>query len=400
MKRSSRLSIVVLSLAVAIGTPTARGGPLSPLDFTSLGAFPTASGSYTFNTSASGAPTLTGGGKTITGIYFDGIAVFDFNSISVAGNQQFYGGTGSLPLALLSRSNASIAAGGVIDVSGSSTPTSSGGSPINLGGPGGGIGGETGYGGNGGPGGGPGGGGGGDVLRSPFNPPTYGGGGGGGFGGSGGGGGFGGSGGGFGGSGGHAYGDLTQMLQGGSGGGGGYGIGGGGGGAIELGAVGSLTISGEIHADGSRQSGTSGYGYGGGSGGGILLEARSVSLSGLLTAVGGDGGQDWSKPGPNTFRVAGGGGGGGGQVTIRTLHGLADFSGDLSHILVTGGAGGTGGGNSGKAGIVTITLVPEPSSLVLLLSGLLVAASVLRRQTRRGSLASAGQDEKGDIQRR
>ncbi|MBV8129339.1 MAG: hypothetical protein JO114_16965, partial [Planctomycetaceae bacterium] len=42
-------SVAVLAVLVG-GAGRAGAGPLNPLDFTSLGAFPTARGDYTFNT--------------------------------------------------------------------------------------------------------------------------------------------------------------------------------------------------------------------------------------------------------------------------------------------------------------------------------------------------------------
>ena len=54
--------------------------PLDPLDFLSLGAFPTAPGIYTLDTRGT-TPTLSGPGGTFTGVVSNGIAVFDFDSI-------------------------------------------------------------------------------------------------------------------------------------------------------------------------------------------------------------------------------------------------------------------------------------------------------------------------------
>ena len=89
--------------------------------------------------------------------------------------------------------------------------------------------------------------------------------------------------------GGVAYGDLAIGIQGGSGGGAaweGFSFpldGGGGGGGIELDAVGSITVSGAIRANGGNGvSFAGGAGAGGGAGGGILLHAPSVTVSGTL----------------------------------------------------------------------------------------------------------------------
>jgi hypothetical protein len=348
-----------------------QAGPLNPFDFASLGAFPTAS-FYTFNTG--GTPTMTDalGNVVATGVVYNGIAVFDFNSINIPMN---LGDTaiGPLPLALLSRSDAVIA-GGLI---GSASFNANNGQP--LGGPGGGAGGSyNGQGPNpvgGGPGGGqPG------VLSGLPAP----GGGGGGYGGAGGAGANGELPGGAGGS---TYGgNLATLLQGGSGGGAAplANGGGGGGGAIELGAAGSITVSGSIFANGGDGSGIFG-GAGGGSGGGILLHANSVLLTGSLLANGGAGNSFTSVPGSDNEFLEAGGGGGGGVISILTA--TDGFENRGGTIDVSGGAGGsghpfgpgTGGGSDGTAGgdgIVTIVSVPEPTSLVPLSTGLLLLLGV------------------------
>ena len=104
-------------LAVLVGgAGRAEAGPLDPLDpqFPSLGAFPTAAGTFTFDTSNL---TLTGPGITtpIPGsLSTTGVAVFDFSAITVSSDQVFVG-TGALPLALLSQGNVTV--NGTIDVS-------------------------------------------------------------------------------------------------------------------------------------------------------------------------------------------------------------------------------------------------------------------------------------------
>jgi hypothetical protein len=368
------VAISVLAVGLMLGAAgRAEAGPLNPLDFASLGAFPTAGGSYTINTS--GTPTLTEpNGTTLTGVVFNGIAVFDFDSIVVFPGipPQSITAAGSLPLALLSRTNVTI--GGMINVSaqGIFTPGPGGGSGQFPNSPSGG----PGVGGN-----------------SGFTGVAASGAGGGGFGGFGGAGTSLGSPGGFGGP---SYGDLLRQLQGGSGGGGpinglpqaGPGPGGGGGGAIDIGAVGSLTIiSGGISANGGPggSSAASGFGGGGGSGGGIFLHADSVQLFAgtLLSAAGGDGGAGGMFPEPTSFPVAAGGGGGGGEVTILAgTGGFTESSG--ATIDLTGGAGGAGfmgsDGSPGGAGVLTI--VPELASLVLLGTGLvgMLGCTWLRRK--------------------
>jgi hypothetical protein len=84
-----------LAAALLLGSAgRVQAGPLNPLDFASLGAFPTAGGSYTFDTS--GTPVLIGpnGSVVATGVVSNGVAVFDFNSINVTSSQGF-GGAGT-----------------------------------------------------------------------------------------------------------------------------------------------------------------------------------------------------------------------------------------------------------------------------------------------------------------
>ncbi|MGH7360637.1 MAG: hypothetical protein ACREJI_03380, partial [Candidatus Methylomirabilales bacterium] len=113
-------------------------------------------------------------------------------------------------------------------------------------------------------------------------------------------------------------------LAGGSGGGGGApdvditsahrgGGGAGGGGAIQIVATGSVTVSGTITAAGGNggngyTSGGSSGGGGGGSGGAILLQSGTVTATGTLTTAGGTGGTG-----------AAGGAGGSGRIRIDGL---------------------------------------------------------------------------------
>ncbi len=372
------IALAGFGMLLTAGVP-ADAGPLDPLAFNPIGPFPTAAGTYDFDTSYTlSAPVLTGPSGTLTGVFYNGIAVFDFSTITVSSGQVFGPSpfeTYGAPLALLSQSNISIA--GTIDVS---APTNSSQYSIGVSGPGGYGGSLNNFGIPTGPGVGA------DGYATLNGSGAYPGGGG--FGGRGGNGGFvtsgpptfnpsGGA------PGGSPYGNLGFALQGGSGGGGlsfkdNTSIGGGGGGAIEVGAVNALTVSGSILANGSYGQG------GGGSGGGIFLHGDSVALSGYLSAAGGSGG---------------GGGGGGGEVLIEA--GLGGFTGEINHIGVGGGAGGyyplppgLGGpppglsGENGDPGTITIvSAVPEPASLVLLGVGLLgaLACSLAARIQRKNN---------------
>ena len=109
--RVASRSVVVAVLAVGLWLGAAgrvQADPLNPLDFTSLGAFPTAPGDYTINTG--GTPTLTGPGGTFTGVVSNGVAVFDFNAINVV-TGQVINGTGPFPAALLSRDGITVSGG-------------------------------------------------------------------------------------------------------------------------------------------------------------------------------------------------------------------------------------------------------------------------------------------------
>jgi hypothetical protein len=260
------LMCLLLVLATAVD---ALPAPLNPLDYGSLGKFPTAPGTYLFDTS--GVPTLIGPGVRIEGKVVDGVAVFTFDEIWVPPAMILNCLGLSRPLALLSHRSVTVEGRISAGACGSEYGCSLG------------CGGD-----------------------SPF--PS----------GPGGGGGFGGAGYGWGpnegGYGGASHGDILVALQGGSSGGAGadfvgslsYG-GGFGGGALELGAVDTIAIRGPgIYADGGQgyQSGPYVFctgeeytgGGGGGSGGGILVHAGSVALETQLSASDGNGG--WGCWGP------------------------------------------------------------------------------------------------------
>ncbi len=330
-KATTRTAALVLLLG---GAGAAAAAPLNPDDYGSLGTLATAAGAYTINTS--GTPTLSGPGVNLSGVVVGGVAVFDFDSITIGAGTTI-SASAALPLALLSRQGVSV--GGSIDVG---APLFS---PSGAGGPGAsnlGIGGA------------------GQVVPTdyyPYGPPQpytiTGGFGGGGFGGQGGAGGdmhffnFG-SGSNFvahGGLGGGTYGDLSAQLQGGSAGGGGAF---GGGGAIELGAIGAITITGSIAANGAGDLFGNPYsdpyaGDGGGSGGGILIHGGAVTLNGLLSAVGGAGGP--SPYGAQVEAIGAGGGGGGGLIQIETAAGRVQRE-PWARSTCPGGAGANRAGSS------------------------------------------------------
>ena len=143
------------------------------------------------------------------------------------------------------------------------------------------------------------------------------------------------------------------VLQGGSGGGGGGGgtttgasgaggAGGAGGGAIRLQAAGNITISGSITADGGDGSGFRRTG-GGGSGGMIALTAGgtvALHADARLSVRGGKGGDC-------AWMGATGGGGGGGRIVLAsellTISGVAQKPGPLANSMGLAAAGGSGG---------------------------------------------------------
>jgi hypothetical protein len=363
----SRMYLASLfSILMAITEVTqANATPLNPNDFASLGAFPTVSGTYTFNGGLS-SPTLVGPAGTFTGVVWGNSAVFTFDSIDVAAGMTLRGGSGSQSIALLSMTSISLT--GLIDFRGSNGLRGpSGVSASGTAGPGGAY---SGYG----------------EAGSGFGS-RVGGGGGGGFGGSGGRGGDNSSSSVYYGVGGSSFGDmLTTVRGGGDGGVGGhvlnpiyYGAGGGGGGGgLELGALDAITIAGQgvIASGGNGGRGEGGVsqpagGGGGGAGGGLLIHADSVALLSTLDVTGGDGG---------TSLYAGdaaGGGGAGGRVYIEYVSGL---TGDLSEVLIDGGAS-AGDGVSGSVG--QLVVVPEPSTYVMALAGLACGGFSLFRRRKR-----------------
>ncbi len=262
-----------------------RADPLNPLEFPSLGTVTLASGAYTIDTSAT-PPMLTGPGTNLSGtVSAAGIAVFRFDDLLVNGGAVLTApadAEGKLmrPVALVAGGDLTFA--GTLDASGARGGDGTRTDP--------GIGGAGRFGGADGTGG---------VATKP---------------------------GGVAGSINSV--DPAMRLSGGSGGegglsagtGGGHGGGGGGGGgAIELGALGTLTLTGSTITVHGGDGGTGGYhgtqeggsglgaGGGGGSGGAVLLHGSTMTLGGTFDARGGSGGQGRGN----------GDNGGGGSIAIQ-----------------------------------------------------------------------------------
>jgi len=154
---------------------------------------------------------------------------------------------------------------------------------------------------------------------------------------------------------GHAYGDLSIAIQGGSGGAAGNGgvfgraHGGGGGGGVELGAIGSVSITGEVLALGADSDLTTGASGGGGAGGGILVHGFDVTVSGTLNAEGGGAAE------AQGFGGFGGSGGGGRILLAHDTSGNFDQTG--ATITADGGRFIGGNGEAGADGVVSIVAV-------------------------------------------
>jgi len=138
------------------------------------------------------------------------------------------------------------------------------------------------------------------------------------------------------------------------------GAGGDGGGVIHLDAP-TISIMGNVSVDGEKghysndedkAEDSAGGGGGGGSGGTILIKGGNITISGKLSAKGGDG-AGGAKSCDNvvaydTYDSNGGGGGGSGGI-IKIFYGinLSAPGGIASHTNVNGGAGGLGGVGNG-----------------------------------------------------
>ena len=141
--------------------------------------------------------------------------------------------------------------------------------------------------------------------------------------------------------GGGAYGSFVNPTQPGSGGGSNGGsVGGKGGGVLKLIVAGTLTLDGDLRADGDPGQGNSWHSNaGGGAGGSLWVEAHNWAGGGLLSARGGDG--------PYNSGSHYAGGGAGGRIS-------AFYAVDQSTIQVDAAAGGHNAGTGGAGALYQI----------------------------------------------
>ena len=155
--------------------------------------------------------------------------------------------------------------------------------------------------------------------------------------------------------------------------------GGGGGGALQISAAGTVSISGTVTANGGNGGtstcfmggcGSNGYGGGGGgagSGGAILLEGQTVSTaSSTISVAGGKGGDPNTKGGGGTA-TGGLGGGGGTSAAPAGVDGTGSTSNACGSYTDCGGGGGGGfgyltthTGETGSAYSCATPLAPAP----------------------------------------
>jgi len=152
------------------------------------------------------------------------------------------------------------------------------------------------------------------------------------------------------GSGGIIFGNATNPTDVGSGGGGSNlsaGVGGNGGGAITLNASDTLTINGDVTANGEAGDNVNSgpAAAGGGSGGSVRLLTTTLAGSGSLKANGGAGG---ANQGSGTD----GGGGGGGRIAMTYT--TSAFNGTAQTLGGAGGAGDTVDGDQGQDGTIAV----------------------------------------------
>ena len=311
--RASWWLALALPMAWLAPVTPAAADVLDPNAFASLGPSRRARRCSSHGNGTS-APVLEDFGGTIlaTGVISNGVAVFDFSSVTTG----IIYVQGDLPIAILSRGDMAIV--NITEVYNFLGPNGSSGYPgsgLGLPGAAGGMGGPPGPG-------------------TPFPP---------------------------GGDGGSGAGHLLQTLGGGERGGSqfpgsnptlGFPPTGTGGAAFELVALGSLQV-GSILATGIDGSNAQGMSYpaggGGGGGGGVLLSANSVTVTGTVDVSGGAGGFGGEFGGA-------GGGGGGGEIDI--LYGPGGFT-NSGSLVAAGRRPMLGESQDGAAG--TINVVPEPA---------------------------------------
>lgn len=135
------------------------------------------------------------------------------------------------------------------------------------------------------------------------------------------------------------YSDETAPLYLGAGGGRDsvYGNGGDGGGKVRINASGTVTVNGNIDANGEQGERDQGFTGGGGSGGSVYITATTLAGSGTITANGGRG-REWTHDSH---------GGGGGRIALEYTS--KTYSGSIS---ADGGDNSSGIGTAGTAGTI------------------------------------------------
>ncbi len=133
-----------------------------------------------------------------------------------------------------------------------------------------------------------------------------------------------------------------------------------GGGSITIVATNSITINGAIKSDGITSYNSN---VGGGSGGGILIKSPLLNVTGIISAIGGNG-----------YDTSGGGGGGRVKVFYETGASTSDLSGKIA---VTGGTrGGYLNTQNGGTGTVWIDAIPNPPALLTPANGEVLSTNV------------------------
>ncbi|MBI3036433.1 hypothetical protein HYY73_01575, partial [Candidatus Woesearchaeota archaeon] len=158
-------------------------------------------------------------------------------------------------------------------------------------------------------------------------------------------------------NGGRGYGSVTEPTDMGSAGGGTYSTsvaGGNGGGAVFINVTDTLSIQGNITANGTdgniNGGGASNYASGGGSGGSIYVRATTLTGTGSITANGGRGGDDSND----------GGGGGGGRIAL--YYTTSTHSGPIQ---AAGSRAGNTAARAGGAGTIYVKPSSQNADLII-----------------------------------